>query len=196
VRPAAFIDRDGTLIEERHYLAALDDVVLFPGSVEALRLLRDAGLALVVVSNQSGVARGFFDEAFVRRVHAHLDARLGAHGIRVDGYYYCPHHPEGAVEPYRRACDCRKPAPGLVQAAARDLGLDLPRSYVVGDKWTDVELAAQVGAAGLLVRSGHGADAGVSPEGVAPAAVVATLLDAARWIVDRQRVHVGPGDLR
>lgn len=183
-RPAVFLDRDGTLIEERHYLRSLDEVALFPWSADALRVLRDGGFAVVVTTNQAGVARGFFDEAFVRATHAHLDALLAGSGVRVDGYYYCPHHPDGVVADYTVACDCRKPAPGMLEAAARDLGLDLSRSYVVGDRWLDVELALNAGARGLLVRSGYGRSIEHErPAGVEAVVTVDTLLDAARWIV-------------
>src|SRR5262245_1016481 len=130
VRPAVFLDRDGTLIEERGYLDKLEDIVLLAGTVDALGLLRDAGYALVLVTNQAGVARGFFDEAFVRAAHGHLAAMLATAGIVLDGYYYCPHHPDGVVAEYARVCRCRKPATGMVERAARDLALDVERSFV------------------------------------------------------------------
>lgn len=184
MRSAVFLDRDGTLIEERDFLRSLDDLHLFPWSLEALQVLCRPGLAVVVVTNQSGVARGYFDEAFVREAHDYLQGLLEAHGVGADGYYYCPHHPEGAVEAYRRRCGCRKPAPGLLLEAARDLDLDVSRSYVVGDKRSDVELAAAAGATGVLVRSGYGASAERRlGEGPVPAVVVDTLLEAAHWIV-------------
>ena len=110
--PAVFLDRDGTVIQERGYLDRLELIELFPWSVEAIRLLKDAGYAVVIVTNQAGIARGYFDEAFVQAAHVHLDALLRESGAVVDGYYYCPHHPDGDVERYRLACDCRKPAPG------------------------------------------------------------------------------------
>jgi D-glycero-D-manno-heptose 1,7-bisphosphate phosphatase len=189
VKPAVFLDRDGTLIEDHHYLASAADVTLFPWTVDALRLLSASGFALVVVTNQSGVARGFFDESSVRRIHGHLAGLLDAHGVRVDGYYYCPHHPDAQVEAYRRDCECRKPRPGMVHAAARDLGLDVAGSYTVGDLWRDIALAQHAGArGGVLVRTGQGVDAErARPAGLEAAAVVDTLLDAARWIVARGR---------
>jgi D-glycero-D-manno-heptose 1,7-bisphosphate phosphatase len=111
---------------------------------------------------------------------------LRADGVDVDGYYYCPHHPEGTIARYRQVCDCRKPAPGLVRAAARDLDLDLPRSFVIGDKWLDVALAQNVGATGVLVRTGYGRGIETAPpEGVSADIVVDTLLEAAEWIVGR-----------
>jgi D-glycero-D-manno-heptose 1,7-bisphosphate phosphatase len=186
--PAVFIDRDGTLIEERHYLARLEEIALFPWSGEALRVLRSAGFAVVIATNQAGIARGLFDEAFVRAAHARIDALLEADGAHVDGYYYCPHHPDGTVAAYAVPCECRKPSPGLLRAAARDLGLDLARSYVVGDRWHDVSVALNAGARGLLVRSGYGRDVEHdAPEGVRAAAIVDTLLDAARWIAAHAR---------
>jgi D-glycero-D-manno-heptose 1,7-bisphosphate phosphatase len=184
VRPAVFLDRDGTLIEERGYLDRLDLMAPFPETPAALARLRDAGFALVLVTNQAGVARGLFDEAFVQEAHRHLAALLAHDGIALDGYYYCPHHPDGVVEAYRRVCRCRKPAPGMVEQAARDLGLDVARSFVVGDKWLDVELAMNAGARGILVRTGYGAGiADRPPPGIEPAGIVNTLTDAASLIL-------------
>ena len=186
MRPAVFVDRDGTIIEEAGYLDRFDLIVPYPWSARALRDLETAGYAIVVVTNQAGVARGIFDERFVQQVHERLDAMLRAEGVHVDGYYYCPHHPEGIVDGYRRVCDCRKPAPGLVRAAARDLDLDLSRSYVIGDKWLDVGLAQNVGATGILVRTGYGRGVeSAPPDGVRAEAVADTLLEAAAWILSR-----------
>jgi D-glycero-D-manno-heptose 1,7-bisphosphate phosphatase len=184
MKPTVFLDRDGTIIEERNYLGRLEQIELFPWSVEAIRLLKDAGYAVVIVTNQAGIARGFFDEAFVQSAHAHLDGMLREQGAVVDGYYYCPHHPDGTVERYRLRCGCRKPEPGMVRQAAADLGLDLSRSFVVGDKWLDIGLAQNAGARGVLVRTGYaGGDEPVPPSGCEPDVIVDTLLDAARWIL-------------
>jgi D-glycero-D-manno-heptose 1,7-bisphosphate phosphatase len=183
VKPAVFLDRDGTLIEERGYLDRLDDIALFAGAPAALTLLRDAGYALVLVTNQAGVARGFFDEAFVQAAHRRLADLLAAEGLTLDGYYYCPHHPEGVVAGYARVCQCRKPAPGMVEQAVRDLDIDVDRSFVVGDKWLDVELATNAGARGILVRTGYGAGAEESPGPYQPLAIVDTVLDAAHEIL-------------
>jgi D-glycero-D-manno-heptose 1,7-bisphosphate phosphatase len=181
--PAAFLDRDGTVIEERGYLGRLELIELFDGSAEAIRILKDAGYAVVIVTNQAGIARGLFDEAFVESAHARLDAMLRAQGAVVDGYYYCPHHPDGSVNRYRVRCDCRKPAPGMVRQAAADLDLDVSRSFVVGDKWLDIGLARNAGARGVLVRTGYaGGDDPQPPPGCEPDVIVDTLLDAARWI--------------
>ena len=184
MRPAVFLDRDGTLIEERNYLDRLDLMTLFPDAGVALARLRAAGFALVVVTNQAGVARGYFDEAFVQLAHEHLASLLSRDGIVLDGYYYCPHHPDGSVPPYSRGCHCRKPAPGMVEQAARELDLDVARSFVIGDKWIDVELASNAGARGILVRTGYGARLEAErPAGVEPFDVVDTLADAADVIV-------------
>jgi D-glycero-D-manno-heptose 1,7-bisphosphate phosphatase len=183
-RQAVFLDRDGTIIEDVHYLDALDRIALFPWSVDAIRALNAAGLAVVVTTNQSGVARNYFTEAFVRDVHRALDARLAAGGARIDAYYYCPHHPDGAAAAYRRSCDCRKPAGGMVADAARDLGVDPARSFVVGDSWHDVGLARTVGARGILVRTGSGAAHERRPPAAITADVVVdNLAAAASWIL-------------
>jgi D-glycero-D-manno-heptose 1,7-bisphosphate phosphatase len=141
-------------------------------------------LIVVVVTNQSGVARKYFSEAFVEDTHRALDRRLAEGGARVDAYYYCPHHPDGKLAQYSRPCDCRKPAPGLVERAARDLGLDAARSFVVGDTWRDVGLARAVGARAVLVRTGAGAIEERRPRPDLTAdAVVDNLAAAASWIL-------------
>ena len=178
-----FLDRDGTIIEDVGFLDALDKLAVFPWSADSIRALNRAGLAVVVVTNQSGVARAYFDEEFVAGTHRALSQRLGAGGARIDGYYYCPHHPDGSVAGYACACDCRKPAPGLVDRAARDLDLDPARSFVVGDKWIDVGLAQAVGARGILVRSGTGAAEIRRRPDLEADAIVDNLAAAASWIL-------------
>lgn len=179
-----FLDRDGTLVEEVHYLRSIDQLRVYDWTPAALRRLRDAGYALVVVTNQAAVARGIIDEAFVQHTHEVLADRLAEGGIRFEAIYYCPHHPEGVVDAYRRVCECRKPNPGMLLRAASELHLDLAASFVVGDRWLDVELATRAGARGILVRTGHGArEAAEPPPDVHAAAVVDTLFEAAEWIV-------------
>ena len=183
-RPGVFLDRDGTLIEDVGYLDTLARLLVFPWTVDAVRALNRAGLPVVVITNQSGIARGYFTEAFVDETHRALDARLAAGGARVDAYYYCPHHPEGAVAAYRQQCDCRKPGRALVDRAGAALHLDPARSFVVGDKWGDVELARAVGARAILVRTGSGAVEEARPRGgLAADAIVDNLAAAASWIL-------------
>jgi D-glycero-D-manno-heptose 1,7-bisphosphate phosphatase len=155
-RPAVFIDRDGTLSHEIGYVNHPSRFRLFPYAVDAVRLLNRGGLLAVLVTNQAGVARGYFPESVIHEVHAGLQAALAEGDAHLDGIYYCPHHPSAGAPPYRLDCDCRKPRPGLVRRAAADLGIDLARSYVVGDRQGDLQLAWNVGARGVLVKSGYG----------------------------------------
>jgi len=178
-----FLDRDGTIIEDVGFLDAFEKLALFPWSIDSIRALNRAGLPVVVVTNQSGVARAYFDEPFVLETHRGLSALLGEGGARIDGYYYCPHHPDGSVAGYARLCECRKPARGLVDRAARDFDLDLARSFVVGDKWIDVGLAQAVGARGILVRSGTGAAEIRRRPDLAADVIADNLAAAASWIL-------------
>lgn len=155
-RPAVFLDRDGTLNREVDYLADPAGLELLPGVGEALRELADAGYRLVVVTNQSGVARGLLDEPTLLRVHDALRAALARHGVALDRIAYCPHHPEVGPPPYRRSCECRKPRPGLLADAARELDLDLERSWIVGDSERDLLAGAALGLPGVLVATGKG----------------------------------------
>jgi len=177
-RPAVLVDRDGTILVEKDYLADPDDAELIPGAAEALRRLQDAGFAVVVVSNQSGIARGLYGEADYRAVDARMRELLRAYGVEVAGSYHCPHHPD-----FTGACDCRKPAPGLFRQAIEELELDAGRSWLIGDRLRDVEAASSLGAGAILVRTGYGAgEAGRAPAGVH---VTADLEEAARWITER-----------
>lgn len=183
-RRAVFLDRDGTLIEDIGYLGRLDQVAFYPWTVDAVRALNRAGLRVVVITNQAGVARGYFSEQVVEDVHRHLTTVFEAGGARIDAYYYCPHHPDGTVEGYTQRCRCRKPGPGLVERAARDLAIDPEQSFVVGDKWLDIALAQAVGARGVLVRTGYGAAEEAAPKpGVRADAVVDNVIAAASWIL-------------
>ncbi|HSB68182.1 MAG TPA: lipopolysaccharide heptosyltransferase II [Candidatus Methylomirabilis sp.] len=155
--PAAFLDRDGTIIEDPGYLSDPDGIRFIPGAVEALRDLQAAGFRLIVVTNQAGVARGIFSERDVHRVNDRLRALLADAGVRLDGIYYCPHHPEHGPPESRRDCDCRKPGPGMIRRAARDFPLDLSRSVIIGDHLSDAAVTqAFPGMRGLLVLTGHG----------------------------------------
>jgi len=150
--PPVFLDRDGTLIVEKDYLSDPDGVALEAGVVEGLTLLQARGHPLIVLSNQSGIGRGFFGERDAERVNARAAELLKSCGIDILGWYMCPHAPEAG-------CDCRKPLPGMALAASRDLKLELPGSFMVGDKRADLELADAIGATGVLVASGHGRSA-------------------------------------
>jgi D-glycero-D-manno-heptose 1,7-bisphosphate phosphatase len=180
-RRAVFLDRDGTINEERDYLWRVEDFVFIPGAPEAIRLLREAGFLVVVVTNQSGIGRGYYDEAALERLHAHMAAELAKAGAGVDAAYFCPHHPRHGQGEYGRECACRKPLPGMLLSAASDLGIDLAGSWVVGDKLSDIEAGQAAGCRSLLVRTGYGAaEAAAAPPEVP---VYADLLAAARAIV-------------
>ena len=153
LRPAAFLDRDGTLIEEVNYLHRPEQVRLIPGVRATLARLRAEGVALVVVTNQSGVARGYFTPADVHAVHAHLEDLLG---MRFDGTYACFHHPRGEVAAWAGVCGCRKPAPGILTQAAEELSLDLRASAMFGDKVSDLGAGRALGVPAFLVETGHG----------------------------------------
>jgi len=181
---AVFLDRDGTLIEEVGYLDRPERVEFFPWTIDAIRVLNRAGLAVVLVSNQSGIARGFFTEAVVDDVHRRISEMLAAGGARIDAYYYCPHHPDGRIPDLAKVCDCRKPARGLVDRAVTEFGVAPHRSFVVGDRWVDVGLARTVGAKGVLVRTGYGeSEERKPPDGVRADVVVDNLIAASSWIL-------------
>jgi D-glycero-D-manno-heptose 1,7-bisphosphate phosphatase len=149
LRPAVFLDRDGTICEEVGYLNHISRLQIFPYSAGAIRRLNDARVPVIVVTNQSGIGRGIITESLVVETHARIAAALAGHGAHVDGFYYCAHTRQDQ-------CGCRKPLPGLLEQAAREHSLDLGRSFVVGDRYVDVELAHAVGARGLLVMTGYG----------------------------------------
>ena len=155
---AVFLDRDGTINEEVGYMDRLEKLRLIPLAAEAIRLINRSGMKAVVVTNQSGVARGLFDESFVDAVHIRLREMLRTEGAFLDGIYFCPHHPTVGRERYLMTCDCRKPAPGLLLRAATDLHLEPARSYMVGDTLKDIEAGARAGARGVLVRTGYGSE--------------------------------------
>jgi D-glycero-D-manno-heptose 1,7-bisphosphate phosphatase len=185
VNPAVFLDRDGTLVEEAGYIDRVDRIVVFPYAVDAIRLIHRAGYLAVVVTNQAGVAKGIFPERFVEEGREYLAGRLAEGGEAFDGYYYCPHHPDGAVAAYRRECECRKPRTGMIDRAARDLDIDVSRSVTIGDKWIDVQLGQNAGARGILVKTGYGAsEAARAREGRPADAVCGNLIEAVVWLLD------------
>jgi D-glycero-D-manno-heptose 1,7-bisphosphate phosphatase len=181
---AVFLDRDGTIIEEAGYPDRLDRIVFFPFSIDAVRTLNGGGFKVIVVTNQSGIARGVVPEAFVAEAHAYIGERMLAGGARLDGFYYCRHHPDAIDAALRGPCDCRKPRPGLLRSAAADLGIDLGRSFIVGDRWQDIGAGQAVGARGVLVRTGVGRDQEQRTEARLPGAVIVDdLAAAAAWIL-------------
>ncbi|MBN2640316.1 MAG: HAD family hydrolase [Victivallales bacterium] len=162
---ACFLDRDGVIIEEKNYLGDPDGVEILPGVPEALKMLKDEKFLLIVISNQSGVARGYFDLAAVDAVNARINKLLRGEGVELDAFYTCPHHPE-----HDGVCPCRKPAPGMIEQAVKDFNIDLKHSFLVGDKRSDVEAAVNAGIPGIMVMTGHGkaqtvsADTSLAPD--------------------------------
>jgi D-glycero-D-manno-heptose 1,7-bisphosphate phosphatase len=154
-RPALFLDRDGVIVEEVEYLDHPSQLALIPGAAAAIARANAAEIPVVVVTNQAGIARGYFSEARVDDVHRHLSRLLECEGASIDRYFYCPHHPTAGQVPYRLECGCRKPRPGMLLRAAWELGLDLGRSFLVGDKLSDVQAGAVCRQA-FLVRTGYG----------------------------------------
>jgi D-glycero-D-manno-heptose 1,7-bisphosphate phosphatase len=186
---AVFLDRDGTVNEEVGYLRDLGKLHLIPGAGTAIRRMNEAGFKVVLVTNQSGVARGYFPESLVHDAHARLEKMLESEGARIDAVYFCPHHPEAGNTHYTRECDCRKPKTGLIDKAVRELDIDIKHSYLVGDKWSDVELAQRAGVHDVLVTSGFSADdPGNKRAGNVrdPEFIAHSLSDAADWILGRE----------
>lgn len=190
-RRAVFLDRDGTLIRETHYLSDPSRLALLPGAGQAVAKLKAAGFSVVVVTNQSGIARGFSTEEGLRAIHEKLGRLLARHGACLDGVYACPHHPDGTVEAYRKRCLCRKPGTGLFLQARDDLGIQLDGSYHIGDKRADLEAAARAGLVSILVLSGYGRqewEACLSGPDSSPMPdrVAAGLSEAADWVLWRE----------
>ncbi len=185
-RRAIFMDRDGTVCEEVGYVNHVSRLRLLPRSAEAVRLANEAGFQTVVVTNQAGVARGYFDESLVADVHDRMRELLAEEGARLDGIYYCPHHPEVGGELYRKDCDCRKPRPGMLLRARDEMGIDLAASYLVGDSARDLRAGRRAGTSTVLVLTGYGrgelehqSDRWEHP----PDHVAEDLLEAVRWIL-------------
>jgi D-glycero-D-manno-heptose 1,7-bisphosphate phosphatase len=189
MKPAVFLDRDGTVNEDVGHLDRLERLTLFPYAIDAVRLLNQAGFPVVVVTNQGGVAAGMVEEPFVVALHDLLQRRFEAGGATIARIYYCPHDPQASVAAYRTTCDCRKPAAGMLRRAAAELDLDLSRSYMVGDKWSDVAVAAHVGATGMLVRTGYGVTQAARPNPPADALVVDDLMAATVRILEHAGSH-------
>ncbi len=186
---AIFLDRDGTLNEEVGYITDPAQFRLFDFAAEAVRLINEAGWRAIVLTNQSGVARGHFTEEFLRRIHARMEKSLRLQGARLDAIYYCAHHPDFGSPPYRRDCDCRKPKPGLVERAAKDFNLDLSRCYVIGDRYRDIETGHAAGARGVMVMTGYGRqeyEAQLYDWPRQPEFVAENLIEAVKWVLGHE----------
>jgi histidinol-phosphate phosphatase family protein len=182
--PAIFIDRDGTLNEDIGYVSTVDQLILYPWAAEAVRLINRSGIKAIVITNQSGIARGFCTEEALQAIHSRMIEELARQGARIDAVYYCPHHPD-------LSCQCRKPRTGMLQAASREHDIDLSRSFVIGDKASDINLATHVGARAALVLSGYGRETIAHPDRwpCEPTIIAENLLEAVRRILDTEFVQ-------
>ncbi|MFP4036478.1 MAG: D-glycero-alpha-D-manno-heptose-1,7-bisphosphate 7-phosphatase [Desulfobacteraceae bacterium] len=192
--PAVFLDRDGTINEQMGYVNHPSRFVLLPNSARAIRRLNQGGVLVIVISNQSGVARGYFPLSLVHRIHDIMKEMLAAQGAGVDEILFCPHHPLGEVPEYAVNCRCRKPMPGLVEKARRRFDVDMKRSFVVGDRCSDVELARRCGLTGVLVETGYGLgelEYVLPARGLKPDHVASDLDAAVTWILERGGAVVG-----
>lgn len=173
IKPAVFLDRDGVLIHEEHYLSKLEQIQLYDDVAEGLKKLKEKGYLLIMVTNQSGVARGYFNRAFVESAYQKVNQDLSAAGVSLDKMYYCPHHPKGNG-PDNIVCDCRKPEPGMILQACEeyhskfDIKIDLKHSFMIGDKLCDIKLAEHAGVTGIQVRTGHGEEEAEKVEAAFP----------------------------
>jgi D-glycero-D-manno-heptose 1,7-bisphosphate phosphatase len=192
MRAAVFLDRDGVLLYDAGFLARLEDLRWYSCAIDAVRFLNRAGFLVFVATNQGGIGLGLYSERFVRSTHDAMARSLEAGGARVDGWFFCPHHPRATIDALRTTCDCRKPEPGMVRAAQSTHPIDVTRSFVVGDKATDMGLADRVGAQGVLVRTGQG-EAELARAGgtIQPAWIAPDLMAATAWIIAADRDRAG-----
>ena len=189
-KPAVFLDRDGTINEQMGYVNHLTRFSILSGVAEGIRLLNGHGFHVVVVSNQSGVARGYFPIDLVHEIHDFMKAYFRKNRAAVDGIFFCPHHPGGSVPEYAIQCNCRKPKTGLIEQACTSMDIDLSRSYVVGDRCDDIELAERARMKGILVKTGYGLgeiDHVLPFRAVKPAHIADDLFHAVQWIIDEER---------
>jgi len=186
---AVFLDRDGTINEDSGYPSDFSQINIYPQSFEAVRRLNSTGMPVIILTNQSGVGRGLLTEEKLRHIHESMRAAFARENARLDAFYYCPHYELSSLPLYRVNCRCRKPSPGLALRAAADFGIDPAQSYMVGDKTEDVLLALNIKASPVLVLTGHGREglAELKVLGVEPACVAADVLQAADWILERER---------
>lgn len=188
---AIFIDRDGTLNEDIGYVSAPEELILFPWAAQAVRLINRAGLKAIVITNQSGIARGRYTEETLNDIHSTMLELLSRQDARIDAIYYCPHHPEAGSARYRLNCDCRKPKTGMLETAAREHRIDLADSFVIGDKASDIELARNAGARSALVLTGYGRETREHPDRwpCKPDIIAENLLEAAERILDTAKLE-------
>ncbi len=182
IKPAVFLDRDGTIIEDTGFVSSVEQVVPIPEAFEAIRLLNQAGFSVVVVSNQSGVARGYFDEATVEQINRYVGGLFAREGAKIEKFYFCPHYAGGTVPEYTIDCPCRKPNPGMVEKAKRELGVQ--PVLMIGDRESDILLAKNIGVPGILVLTGIGAK---QPDKTRQLAdfVAENILDGVRWFLKK-----------
>ncbi len=190
MRPAVFLDRDGTINEQRGYINHISHFSLLPGVGKAISLLNQNNYIVVVTSNQSGVARGYFPIELVKATHELMKRELANDNAYVDGIYFCPHHPDGLVPEYSKECSSRKPNIGLIEKARSELDIDMERSYIIGDRWLDIEFAHNANLPGILVLTGYGTgelEYIVPNKKIKSAYVAKDLLSAVRWILKQDK---------
>ncbi|QQS46900.1 MAG: D-glycero-beta-D-manno-heptose 1,7-bisphosphate 7-phosphatase [Acidobacteriota bacterium] len=185
-RKAIFLDRDGTINEEAGYITHPSQVRVYDFAIEAIRMINQADFLAIVTTNQAGIARGVFTEDFLSEIHLLINDTLLRGGARLDAIYFCPHHPHDGFPPYRIECDCRKPLPGMLLRAAEDFNIDLTASYMIGDRYRDIQAGHSAGSRSILVRTGYGeeeltVESGNWPRN--PDYVASNLLDATQWIL-------------
>jgi len=179
---AVFLDRDGTIVEDIGYLNSPEQIKFIPGSIEAIKILNEAGYKVIVITNQAGVARGLVTEDMLQTIDKVMHKNILNGGGHLDALYYCPHHPEHGVYPYRQVCECRKPHTGLIKRAMRDQNLDLSKSFMIGDKASDVEAGKRAGTKTVLVLSGRGKESKKDLK-EKPDHIANDLLDAVKWVL-------------
>jgi D-glycero-D-manno-heptose 1,7-bisphosphate phosphatase len=189
-KPALFMDRDGTINEQMGYINHMSRFLILPRVAEAVRLLNENHILAIVVSNQSGVAKGYHPIDLVHQLHTHLQTTLKKEGALIDGIYFCPHHPRGTIPEYANACHCRKPETGLIEQARESFDIDLTNSYVVGDRHTDMEMAHRAGMRGILVKTGYGLgeiDYVLPHQSTQPVHIAEDLLEAVQWVLGNRK---------
>ena len=196
LRPAIFLDRDGTVTDEVGYINHASRARIYPYAPEAVRMLKSTGLPVIIVTNQSGVGRGYFTEEIVQQVHNMVEDVLSAVGTSVDAFYYCPHHPAAVVESYRQECRCRKPGTAMPEEAAKQFGIDLSRSYVVGDTYRDMKMGFAIGARTVMLMTGYGRgeyEYRRQEWSLMPDLIAEDLMEAAKLILQELKIPANTG---